>query len=137
MPFRANDQSIARLNGMGGRFRVAVEQAAERSGQALVAASKNGQRNGPKSGRVYGSHKASAPGEYSAVLSKKLVKSTDYQASPDQIRFGVGVQHGRYQELGTSKMAPRPNLGNAVDETLPEINRIFGKNMLRRIVGPS
>lgn len=135
MTFQANDKALDRLNGAGGRFKMALGQAAEMAGQALVMTSKQGQLSGPKSGVTYGAHKASAPGEYSAVLSGALLNSTDYEANAERIRFGVGVQHGLYQEAGTVHMRPRPNLGNAVDETKPELDRLLGEYTMRIVLG--
>jgi hypothetical protein len=135
MAFNANDQALQRLGGMSGRFRSSLGQAADMAGKMLVRASQTGQKDGPKSGVIYGSHKASAPGEYSAPISFDLHDSTAYEASAAQIRFGVGVEHGLYQEMGTSKMAPRPNLGNAVEECQDEMNRLLGEFTFRRMMG--
>ena len=134
MSFKANDKALGRLSGMSRRFRVGLGQAAEMGGQLLVRTSQTGQRDGPKSGRIYGTHQASAPGEYSAPRTYGLHNSTDYEASERQIRFGVGVEHGLYQEVGTRYMAPRPNLGNAVEDQQEELGRLIGEVVFRRII---
>ena len=135
MGFRARDAALGALATMAGRFKSSLGQAAEMAGQHLVRTSQTGQRDGSKSGRMYGGHQASAPGEYSAPRTFALHNSTAYEASAERIRFGVGVEHGIYQELGTSKMGARPNLGKAVEESKGELHRILGEVTFRRLVG--
>jgi len=137
MGFAANDKALQRLGGMSGRFRSSLGQAADMAGKMLVRASQTGQKDGPKSGTDYGGHKASAPGEYSAPISFDLHNSTAYEASAARIRFGVGVEHGLYQEMGVpqNNLKPRPNLGNAVEECQDEMNRILGEFTFRRTMG--
>ena len=82
----------------------------------------------PKSGHVYivrglGSsrrrHVASAPGETHANLTGKLRRSLDWQVrGSTEMEFGymAGVipEYAPFVEFGTSRMAARPSLGNAV-----------------------
>ena len=67
--------------------------------------------SGPKSGRRYGKHTASAPGQAPATDTGNLVNSI--QAKKES-RFvwsvGVGAKYGKALELGTRRMAPRPFL---------------------------
>lgn len=63
-----------------------------------------------KSGRVYGSHQASAPGESPAIdtfeygQSIKVISDSDGFAT-----IGTDSELGPWLEFGTSKMAPRPH----------------------------
>lgn len=67
--------------------------------------------SGPKSGRRYGNHTASAPGEAPATDVGNLVNSIH---AKKESRFvwvvGVGAKYGKALEMGTRRMAPRPFL---------------------------
>ena len=127
---------LGQLQGAPENFRVGLMQAAHMAGQVLVRTVQSGMTSGSKSGRVYGSHQASAPGEYSAVRTGNLLGSADYEVSgANFLRFGVGAFYGVYQELGTSKMGARPNLGNAVSDAGNEVENLLGQVTFRRIIG--
>ena len=54
---------------------------------------------------------ASAPGEFPALRSGDLLKSTAYKVhSHNEFEFGDQVFYGRFLEEGTKKMSPRPHL---------------------------
>lgn len=66
---------------------------------------------GPKSGRTYGGHTASAPGQYPATDTGRLVGSVRMEMP--QVgnvigRVGTAVAYGPMLEFGTSRMAARP-----------------------------
>jgi len=65
---------------------------------------------GPKTGRVYGAHQASAPGEAPASDTGQLVNSITTSVDPNTVdgTVGVGAAHGKALEYGTRNMAPRP-----------------------------
>lgn len=72
-----------------------------------------GIQQGPKTGRVYRrgtvTHQASAPGQYPATDTGRLVSSV--RMLPDgetAYVVGTNVQYGPMLEFGTSKMAARP-----------------------------
>jgi hypothetical protein len=71
-------------------------------------------KNPPASGRFYGRHQASAPGEAPASRSGKLARSAGYRAgSNDWLEVGVGdrtdaMEYARYLEEGTKPMEARP-----------------------------
>lgn len=67
----------------------------------------------PKSGRMYGTHQASAPGEYPAVWFGELFDSITVKKTPRQVRLIVNAKHGVYLEYGTVHMAPRPFIAPA------------------------
>ena len=135
MGFKANDKALRRLDGMAGRFQGGLNSAAHIAGGLLVRTSQQGQSSGPKSGRMYGSHQASAPGEYSAPRTWSLHNSTAYEVSgASMFRFGVGTHYGAYQEFGTSKMAPRRNLQQSYEANEDQLQQVFGVQLLRMIV---
>ncbi|MDX2308079.1 MAG: hypothetical protein NW216_07570 [Hyphomicrobium sp.] len=126
---------LGQLDAAAENFRVGLMQASHMAGQVLVRTVQGGMQ-GAGGGRVYGSHQASAPGGYSAIRTGQLYGSADYEVSgANMLRFGVGATHGIYQELGTSKMAARPNLGNAVRDAGSTVENLLGQVTFRRIVG--
>lgn len=69
-----------------------------------------------KSGRMYGAHRASAPGESPAVDTGALKNSIAVEMdTPVRAIVSVGAEYGLYLELGTRRMAARPFLRPAVD----------------------
>lgn len=135
MGFKANDRQLNRMNGMSGRFRGGLNQSSNMAGQMLVRTTQQGMAHGSKSGRMYGSHQASAPGEYSAPRTWSLHNSVRYEVSADTLRFGVGTHYGGFHEFGTSKMAPRPNLKQSYDENKGDLENVFGARLFRIVMG--
>lgn len=118
-----------------GKLRIALADALHLVGRALVKRVQDGMRSGGKSGRVYKGHQASAPGEYSAIQSGDLIGSINYRvAGATFISFFATSGHAGYQEYGTRKMAARPNLKKAIDESDGEIRNIIDL-CVRRAIG--
>jgi len=72
-----------------------------------------GIRGGAATGRVYKrggvSHRASAPGEYPASDTGRLMLSVASEIAPFEARVGTNVPYGQYLEFGTTRMPePRP-----------------------------
>ena len=70
-----------------------------------------GIQGGPKSGRIYGSHQASAPGQYPASDTGRLaggVRMVMPSGASMTGQVGTNVAYGPMLEFGTSKMAARP-----------------------------
>ena len=127
---------LGQLQSAPENFRIGLMQASHMAGQVLVRTAQQGILTGPKTGRMYGSHQASAPGEYAANRTGNLLGSVDYEVSgANFLRFGVGAAYGVFLELGTSRMAPRPNLGNAVRDAGAEVENLLGQVTFRRVVG--
>lgn len=78
-------------------------------------------QTGAKTGRMYGRHQASAPGEAPATDTGHLVNSIHVDAGPGELaaEVVVGAEYGAYLEFGTTDMAPRPFLGPAVEAARP------------------
>lgn len=70
---------------------------------------------GSKSGRMYGGHRASAPGEYPAHWRGALLAGTNYTVSSRSVEIGSTAPHAKYL-MGTSKMKKRRMFDNAMKE---------------------
>lgn len=81
---------------------------------------------GEKTGRMYGKHRASAPGEAPASDTGYLVNSirTRYDVVALTGTVVVGAEYGRFLEFGTQNMEPRPFLRPALDTVYARINEI-------------
>lgn len=75
---------------------------------------------GPHSGRVYRRrgrlHKASAPGEYPATETGRLLKSAGTAVTKDEGEFGVNTFYASFLAHGTRKMAKRRMAKEAMQE---------------------
>lgn len=78
---------------------------------------------GPKTGRMYGKHQASAPGEAPATNTGKLIKSITWETSRQGLIAEVGspLPYASFLEDGTRKMDPRPWLQPAYEKHLGDI----------------
>jgi hypothetical protein len=61
-----------------------------------------------KSGRIYGSHQASAPGEAPAVDTSVLINSIQREVQGTEGAVYTNQETAAMLEFGTSRMAPRP-----------------------------
>lgn len=84
----------------------------------------------PKSGRIYGSHQASAPGEAPASETTELERSIavdpkDIQsiAAINQVSVGTDVEYAMTLEFGGGRVAPRPNFEPVGEEMTPEVTQ--------------
>jgi hypothetical protein len=65
---------------------------------------------GPKSGRRYGAHQASAPGEAPAIDLSNYVNSIHVEMmNPDMAAVFSNTNYGPMLEFGTRRMAARPH----------------------------
>jgi hypothetical protein len=72
---------------------------------------------GPKSGRVYGSHQASAPGEMPAVDLSNLINAvqTEMTAQTEGAVHTGDIPYAAMLEWGTTQMAARPFMTPAAE----------------------
>lgn len=102
----------------------------------------------PKSGRFYiinvgiggkalkspRIHQASAPNEAPAVITGKLRKSISFNVHNfNQLEFGSNVEYGKYLELGTVKMKPRPYLKPSILNKNKNSILYIGNNIVKLI----
>ena len=87
-------------------------------------------QRGDKTGRTYGNHQASAPGEYPATDTGFLVNHIVADDSAKELGDGViyvAVQseapYSEALEFGTRKMAPRPFMRPSLDNKKDEVVR--------------
>lgn len=73
---------------------------------------------GSHSGRRYGSHVASAPGEYPASDSGGLAGSASMRADENSVELMADVPYAVFLRYGTRKMARRKMLDTALEEAL-------------------
>jgi HK97 gp10 family phage protein len=96
----------------------------------LSVAGTNGQGRNAKGQfkRVYGSN-PSAPGEPPHKQTGHLRRSVAHDVDKGTLsaRVGTNVKYGRWLELGTSKMAARPWLRRALNESLATVRAILAK----------
>lgn len=140
---RRSEQTLDFIQRVDGATRRSIRQAWFAFGKALLAEANTEILRKPKSGRTYivrgpsgrkRRHVASAPGETHANLSGDLRRSLSWKVfGTDQMDFGYGVIPGRddspeyasFVEFGTSRMAERPSLNNAIQKISPQLQGFF------------
>jgi hypothetical protein len=104
-------------------------------------------RNGPKTGRTYGSHTASAPGQAPANRTGRLMKSVKFRArNHTEMTVGAEAEYAGYMEKGTrgreedtfgagrfGAIKPRPFLIKAVNNKAQDTVRIILENIDREV----
>ncbi len=116
MASELKDASIELLS----RLRVAAEAATERSAEGLIE-KMQAKLNEPKSGRTYGAHSASAPGEAPATDTGTLERALHHlpaRGGGQEVFVGEEASYAaRYLEEGSpgGKIAPRPWFWPAVE----------------------
>lgn len=117
----------------GFRTRFGVEKALWKSGKDIHSNFNKQVLSKEKSGRIYfrktasgarRRHRASAPGETPANRTGAYRKGFDFTvAGHHSLTVGDTVDYALYLETGTSRMAPRPGLRNAIDASERDILR--------------
>ena len=96
-------------------------------------------QHSPASGKVYEkytprrTHKASAPGEPPATDEGTLVRSIEVTQRGNDVYVFTDVDHGRYLELGTLDIRPRPWLKPALKEHEEELPKGIKKAVMSGI----
>ena len=86
------------------------------------------------SGRMYGSHRASAPGEPPAIDTAAYINSIQTQlaestATTATAESGTDEILGIWLEYGTRKMAARPHFRPSFDKTVEQIKAAISKTV--------
>lgn len=79
------------------------------------------------SGRIYGDHQASAPGEMPAIDIGNLIGSVQVEAEPGAAEAFVytGAEYSAHLEFGTIHIAARPFMTPAVEQERTGFERRF------------
>ena len=123
---------------LGHRIRSGINEAAHMIGNELVRRARAEILTGTKTGRSYPGlpNQSSAPGEYSANQTGDLLNSIEWRMSgSDYLSFYATSPHAGFQEYGTVKMDPRPNLKMAIDESDGLIRELLEQIVFRAMGG--
>lgn len=89
----------------------------------------------PKSGKQYGDHIASAPGESPAVDSSNLIGTIGPPVFETlEAKLGTPVEYAEYLEDGTKNMEARPVWERTVEENIPTLEKLL-ESEIKRING--
>lgn len=119
--------NLAALERIAEEKAVAGIQRAALAGEAITKAN----LSRPGSGRIYGKHQASAPGEPPAVDTDRLRNATQsdtlVRRDGDDIvgRVVANVDYAHALEVGTERMAPRPFLGLLATDHADDLRQAF------------
>lgn len=140
-----NKQVFAQLDELDDRTRRGIRQFWFALGKSLLKSFNAEVLRKPRSGRVYKirrgkvkrRHTASQPGETPANISGNYRRSAGYQIrGAMEMQFGNSSEYAGFLENGTSKMAARPGLGNAVADTegesLRDASTLIERELTRR-----
>lgn len=97
------------------------------SANSLAKEMKKRIKTGAKSGKQYGNHTASAPGQSPANWTGELVNSISAISEGKNSKVIVNANYAEFLELGTSKMRPRPFI-------LPSIQKVK-KDLSQKLKG--
>lgn len=85
-----------------------ADKLTDEAAEFMAADMKKRITSGPKSGRRYGNHISSAPGQSPANWTGALVRSIKVKKEKHRAFVFIEKKYAEYLEFGTSKMAPRP-----------------------------
>ena len=78
------------------------------SANSLAKEMKKRIKTGAKSGKTYGNHTSSAPGQSPANWTGQLLRSIKVQKAKGIAFVYITAKYAEFLEFGTSKMRPRP-----------------------------
>lgn len=110
---RANIDGLRDLDGALSRLsdeaQAAVDKAVQATGIEVRGDIVKRIQRGPATGRIYGNHQASAPGEAPASDTGRLASSIDYKREGRMsASVGSDLAYAAMLEFGTTKVEPRP-----------------------------
>ena len=126
-----NKKTFVQIDRMPGANSRAIRSALYEIGSENVSHLRNMIRTGERTGRLYGSHRASAPGEPPAARpNSRLTRTLRYDVRGDfQCEFGDTAPYGGYLEEGTRDMEARPHVSRTVKEKQRDVRDIFRKEL--------
>lgn len=84
---------------------------------------------GPKNGILYGSHRASAPGEAPAIETGSIHDGFRVESSGATTNVYNDSDHWMHMEYGTIHIAPRPFIATTLEESSNEIARVYADEL--------
>lgn len=127
------------IQNLGKNTREALAEGFEEMGANLVRTLQNNILNEPKFGREYKVkgkngvtklHRASAPKQTPALITGEYYEKIFYKSQgANGLEFGNTAEYAEYLEEGTSKMDPRPGLGNAITSSLKNNRRYLEESL--------
>lgn len=108
----------------------ASRSALKEIGNLITKEVKKGIENPPKTGRLYGVHKASKKGEYPADKTGTLKKSINHKIkSARKTMINANASYAGYLEYGTSKIGKRKLIEYTVKKNRDKIRNIIRQNI--------
>lgn len=111
----------------------AIEKAMVEWGKVLKKDHVRKLTTGSRSGRLYGSHRASAAGEYPAKQTGALAASVSVKTSGKKLTFAESAPYAGFLENGTKKMAARPHFKKSVEANLPQLATMLDNHIRREL----
>ena len=142
-----NKTVYLKIDNLGEITQRSIRQGFFMLGKDLKATANKNILSKPKGGKVYVTrgpsgrrrrHRASKPNETHANLSGTLRKSLGWKVKGSQsMEFGYGIvspapDYSKFVEFGTRRMAPRPSLQIAINQTNRNAELYFG-NMFEKL----
>lgn len=132
-PIPTTQRVVKHLDNVSIRIMRQVRAAAKSSAIRIENNARQDILMGTKTGRWYGSHQASAPGESPANWTGLLVETINRKPVDGyQLLWEIGAnaEYAGYLEEGTRRMAPRPvwvpSLNEEADRFIDKVSRIVG-----------
>jgi hypothetical protein len=111
-----------------------ITQANYDIGQMFVNENRHILNTGKRTGRLYGNHRASAPGEVPSSRGGRLAKSVDYKVHGWQkMSLGQTAPYADYLETGTKRIRPRRNVIVAINNIAAQAVNAYYKMSKRYI----
>lgn len=132
---RGEAAALSVLGRLAQNFRRGVLGGGRAAIDIVVRRAQVGMINGPHSGIHYPRmpNRSSAPGEYAANQTGTMLGSIQGTNTLFQMRISASAPHAGFIEFGTSRMAPRPPVANAIRDTEPQVTAILGQWVWRAI----
>lgn len=113
-----SDELLKKLEKLSEDYRRELKASLTAAAMSIDNDAKQSIQRGSKTGRWYGNHRASAPGEAPATMTGRLVNSIEFDVDDQTLEavIGTNLDYGRYLELGTVDIAPRPWLFPAFEQ---------------------
>lgn len=123
------------IEGKGANFvENGIKKALTQIGTLIVKETQKGIKNPPKSGRTYGSHRASKAGEYPANKTGNLRRSVNFEVkNKNKMVVGATADYAVFLEEGTSKIDPRKLFEFTIRKQRDKIRDIVRKNVYSEV----